>query len=75
MDEKGAKMKQEQESLHTKINKTEKYWDKKTLFVHRRALLVGVFLGFILGVISTSFIVLTIIKEYGFLCIIDIVGK
>lgn len=32
----------------------EEYWDEKTKYVHRRALLLGVLLGFLLGVFFTT---------------------
>lgn len=43
--------------IQEELDRIEKYWDKKTLFVHRRALLTGVFLGYVLGLLPTILII------------------
>jgi len=43
--------------IQAEIDRINKFWDKKTVFVHRRALLIGVFLGTVIGASFATIII------------------
>lgn len=45
-----------EEAYKKDIERINKYWDAKTLFVHRRALILGTLCGFGLGVSFMAFV-------------------